>query len=97
MRSLQLTSAHNMPMAPSPEGGGDSRPAADGTARRTGAEGRVGTSERTHTKIRREAGEVAQENKPTTAVTSPSAICPSRGARTLSFMPIDSGLRSDMV
>src|SRR5262249_12741142 len=43
------------------------------------------------------AGGAAHAPEPATAVTNPPAICPSRGARTPSFMAIDSGLRSDMV
>src|SRR5262249_19235741 len=97
MRSLQLTSAHNMPMAPSAHRSTGRPPAADTSSRRTEAASRVGTSAMSQSTIRIELAEVDHGSETATAVTSPSAICPSRGARTLSFMPIDSGLRSDMV
>src|SRR5262249_45994507 len=97
MRSLQLTSAHNMPMAPNAQRSTGRPPAADRSSRRTEAASRVGTSAMSQSTIRMELAEVDHGSETATAVTSPSAICPSRGARTLAFMTIDSGLPSDMV
>src|SRR6516162_9909687 len=97
MRSLQLTSAHNMPMAPSAQSSTGRPPAADSSSRRTEAASRVGTSAMSQSTIRMELAEVDHGSETATAVTSPSAICPSRGARMLAFMTTDSGFRSDMV
>src|SRR5262249_44042235 len=97
MRSLQLTSAHNMPMAPNAQRSTGRPPAADSSSRRTEAASRVGTSAMSQSTIRMELAEVDHGSETATAVTSPSAICPSRAARTLAFMTIDSGLRWDMV
>src|SRR5262245_8499097 len=97
MRSLQLTSAHNMPMAPNAQRSTGRPPAADSSSRRTETASRVGTNAMSQSTIRMELAEVDHGSETATAVTSPSAICPSRAARTLAFMTIDSGLRSDMV
>src|SRR5437899_11533704 len=86
-----------MPMAPSAQSSTGRPPAADSSSRRTEAASRVGTSAMSQSTIRMELAEVDHGSETATAVTSPSAICPSRGARTPSFTTIDSGLRSDMV
>src|SRR6516225_8308849 len=97
MRSLQLTSAHNMPTAPSAHRSSGRPPAADSTSRRTEEGSRVGTSAMSQSAIRMLVAEVDHGSETTTAVASPSAICTSRGARARSFMTIDSGLCPDMV
>src|SRR5262249_18797454 len=97
MRSLQLTSAHNMPMAPSAHRSSGRPPAADSTSRRTEEGSRVGTSAMSQSTIRMLVAEDDHGSETATAGASPAAIGTSRGARARWFMTIDSGLRPDMV
>src|SRR5262249_11948006 len=71
-------------------------PAAESTSRRTEPTLRVGTSAMSHRTIRMAVADVDHGNETATAVTNPSAICPSRGARAASFTTARSRLRSDM-
>src|ERR1700682_3999204 len=96
MRSLQLTSAHNIPAAPSSQSRTERPPAADITSRRSAAASSVGTSAMSQRTIKMLVAEVDHGSETTTAVASPSAIWASRGARTRSFTPVASRLRWDI-
>src|SRR5262245_16451587 len=85
-----------MPITPSAQRSTGRPPATDSTSRRTDAASRVGISARSQSTIRTPVAEVDHGNETATAVTRPSAICPSRGARTVCFTTDDSRLRSDM-
>src|SRR5262249_26336168 len=73
MRSLQLTSAHNMPIAPSPHSSSGRPPAGDRTSRRNAAISMVGMSAKSQTTTRIEVADVDQGNDTARAVTRQSA------------------------
>src|SRR5215510_973379 len=85
-----------MPMAARSHRSTGRPPAAESTSRRTEPTLRVGTSAMSHRTIRMAVADVDHGNETATAVTNPSAIRPSRGARAASFTTARSRLRSDM-
>src|SRR5271169_2758957 len=78
MRSVQLTSAHNMPTAPSSHNKTGKPPAGVSTSRRTIAASKVGTKVSSHTTRRIEVADVDHGSDTATPTAAQSAIWASR-------------------
>src|SRR5262249_42657699 len=78
MRSLQLTSAHSMPIAPSTHRSTGRPPAADRTPRRTAAPSKTGRSVMSQSTTSMPVAEVDHGSETATAATNPSAMGASR-------------------